>query len=163
KSGGGPHLGRGQLRRISARIAAEKIEDIMFRRIHSGGECGPCHRRNRREGSAETAVRSTIAQPRQVRQSALGHQLLGDDWIEAVESKEDGLAEQRSRAPGEQRPSQAKGPDGGRRDAGEDGEGERKERTEKRESGAGADISEGSAMRHRRRPSTKGTSKTFSC
>ena len=81
-------LGGRKIRQIAIPIASQKIVNIVLAGIHSGHKRRPRHRRNCREGRAQFAEGSPIAQLRQIRQPAFFHKPVGEFRIHPVKSQD---------------------------------------------------------------------------
>ena len=80
---------RRQQRQIGAPVTVQKIENVVPRRIRTGGERGPGDRRERRIGRRQPTIAPLRLQLRKVRQQPLLEVLLGQLGILPVEAEHD--------------------------------------------------------------------------
>ena len=82
-----------EIREVRARVADEKIVDVVLARVDAGGERGPRRRRFGRMRRAEFlhARAAAAGELRHVRQLTLVHPFLNESRIHAVEAEDDEL------------------------------------------------------------------------
>ena len=67
----------------------DEIKDSVPAGIHSRDQVRPCHRALRRDAGRQTAERSLLGQPREVRHLALRHELCEQVGVEPVNTEDD--------------------------------------------------------------------------